>query len=241
MDLGTSDVDGAKRFYTGLFGWTAHVSGDDYGGYTIFNLDGKAAAGAGPLFGEGQPTAWSTYISTDDVDETAMLVEEAGGKVLVPPFDVGVQGRMAACLDPAGAPFSVWQAGTMAGAEVLDVPGALTWSELITRDVERSAAFYGEVFGWTARDSPAVGMPYLIWERDGRMLGGLQPMVGAGWPADLAAHWMPYFAVRHCDEAADLAHELGGHIVRRPTNFAMGRYAVIDDPEGGTFSIMESA
>jgi uncharacterized protein len=241
VDLGTSDVADAKRFYTELFGWTAHVSGDDYGGYTIFNLDGRAAAGAGPLFGEGQPTAWSTYISTDDVDETAMLVEDAGGKVLVPPFDVGVQGRMAACLDPAGAPFSVWQAGTMAGAEVLDVPGALTWSELITRDVERSAAFYGHVFGWVARDSQAAGMPHLTWERGGRMIGGLQPMVGPGWPADLAAHWMPYFAVRHCDETTDLARGLGGQIVRAPANVAMGRYAVIEDPEGGIFSIMESA
>jgi predicted enzyme related to lactoylglutathione lyase len=239
VDLGTSDVEDATRFYTELFGWTAHVSGDDYGGYTFFNLDGRAAAGAGPLFGEGQPTAWSTYISTDDVDETAILVEEAGGKVLVPPFDVGVQGRMAACLDPAGAPFSVWQAGTMAGAEVVDVPGSLTWSELTTRDVERSVAFYRQVFGWVAHDSQVAGMPYLTWELNGRMIGGMQPMVGDGWPDDLAAHWMLYFAVRHCDETAGLARDLGGHLVRPPTNFSMGRYAVIEDPQGGTFSILE--
>lgn len=240
VDLGTSDVVDAKRFYTELFGWTAHVSGDDYGGYTIFNLDGRPAAGAGPLFGEAQPTAWSTYISSDDVDATAELVEAAGGKVLVPPFDVGVQGRMAACLDPAGAPFSVWQAGTMIGAEVLDVPGALTWSELTTRDVEGSVAFYGRVFGWVGRDSEYVTTPYTVWELDGRMIGGLQPMVGAGWPDDLAAHWMLYFAVRHCDETAELAQALGGQVVRAPTNIPMGRYAVLEDPQGGTFSILES-
>ena len=71
VDLGTADVDDAKRFYSELFGWTAHVSGDEYGGYTIFNLNGRPAAGAGPLFGEGQPTAWSTYISTTDADAVA--------------------------------------------------------------------------------------------------------------------------------------------------------------------------
>jgi predicted enzyme related to lactoylglutathione lyase len=239
VDLGTADVEGAQRFYTSLFDWTAHVSGDDYGGYTIFNLDGRPVAGAGPLFGEGQPTAWSTYFSTDDVDASAALVEAAGGKVLVPPFDVMEQGRMAACLDPLGAPFSLWQAGTMIGAEVLDVPGALTWSELTTRDAEGAAAFYGRIFGWVARPSDAPGMPYVVWELDGRMIGGMQPMVGHAWPADLAPHWMLYFAVRHCDDTAATAHSLGGRVVQPPTNFSLGRYAVLEDPQGGTFSVLE--
>ena len=44
----------------------------------------EPVAGAGPLFGEGQPTAWSTYIATDDADAIAARVEAAGGKVLVP-------------------------------------------------------------------------------------------------------------------------------------------------------------
>src|SRR5689334_14142216 len=125
VDLGTADLDDAKRFYTELFGWSAHVSGDEYGGYTVFNLNRRPAAGAGPLFGAGQPTAWSTYIATADSDTIAARVVAAGGQVLVPPFDVMDQGRMAAFLDHSGAPFSVWEAGTMAGAEVFDVPGAL--------------------------------------------------------------------------------------------------------------------
>jgi uncharacterized protein len=240
VDLGTADLDAAKRFYTRLFGWTAHVSGDDYGGYTIFNLDGRPVAGAGPLFGEGQPTAWSTYIATDDADAVAVRVAAAGGKVLVPPFDVMEQGRMAAFLDQAGAPFSVWQPGTMPGAEVFDVPGAATWNELTTRDVAGSTAFYGAVFGWTARPSSMEGVPYAVWETNGRMIAGMQPMLGAAWPDDLAPHWMIYFAVRHCDESADLARGLGGRIVQPPTSFPMGRYAVLRDPQGGTFSILES-
>src|ERR687890_298057 len=132
VDLGTADVEDAKRFYTALFGWTAHVSGDEYGGYTIFNLNGRPAAGVGPLFGEGQQTAWSTYIATTDADDVAVRVEAAGGKVL-------------------GAPFDVMEPGTMPGAEVFDVPGALTWNELTTRDVDGSMAVYHSIFGWTSR------------------------------------------------------------------------------------------
>jgi predicted enzyme related to lactoylglutathione lyase len=238
VDLGTADLEDAKRFYTTLFGWTAHVSGDEYGGYTIFALDGRPAAGAGPLFGEGQPTAWSTYVATDDSDAIAARVESAGGKVLVAPFDVGDQGRMAAFLDQGGAPFSVWQAGTMPGAEVFDVPGAVTWFELVTRDVEGSAAFYGEVFGWSCRSNPPGGVPYVVFERDGATVAGLRPMIGDGWPDDLPPHWMVYFAVEDCDATAEHAYALGAQVLQPPTFTAIGRSAVLEDPEGGRFSVL---
>jgi predicted enzyme related to lactoylglutathione lyase len=52
---------------------------------------------------------------------------------------------------------------------------------------------------------------------------------------------MIYFAVRHCDETTDLARMLGGRIVHPPTSFPMGRYAVLEDPQGGVFSILQSA
>ena len=240
VDLATADLDDAKRFYATLFGWSADVSGDEYGGYTTFRLNGRAVAGAGPLFGEGQPTAWSTYIATDDSDAVAARVDAAGGKVLVAPFDVGDQGRMAAFLDQAGAPFSVWQPGTTLGAEIFDVPGALTWNELTTRDIEGSATFYGEVFGWLARDSSVGDIPYVTFELDGETIAGLQPMVGGQWPDDLPPHWMVYFAVTDCDRTAQDAYALGGQVVGPPTSIAIGRYAVIEDPQGGRFSILAS-
>jgi uncharacterized protein len=160
--------------------------------------------------------------------------------VLVAPFDVMVQGRMAAFLDQAGAPFSVWQAGTMRGADVFDVPGALTWNELTTRDVEGSAAFYGAVFGWVARESSLNGMDYIVWEHEGRPVAGLQAMDGDEWPDDLPPHWMIYFAVTDCDESAAYTQSLGGRIVRPPTTLPIGRYAVMADPQGGTFSILQA-
>ncbi|HET9516651.1 MAG TPA: VOC family protein [Actinoplanes sp.] len=239
VDLGTSDVFDATRFYTGLFGWSAELDpAPESGGYTTFKLDGKAVAGAGPLFGEGQPTAWSTYIATGDADLIATRVAAAGGQVLVAPFDVLDQGRMAAFLDQAGAPFSVWEPRTMVGAEVFDVPGSLTWNELTTRDVAGSKAFYGAVFGWQARESSLGGVPYILWEHRGDTVAGLMPMFGAEWPVDLAAHWMIYFAVADCDVAAARAMALGGRVTVPPTSFPMGRFAEITDPQGGTFSIL---
>jgi predicted enzyme related to lactoylglutathione lyase len=239
VDLGTADLDDAIRFYTGLFGWSAYVSPEAAaGGYTTFYLNDLPVAGAGPLYGEDQPTAWSTYISTADADVIAARVESAGGQVLVPPFDVLDQGRMAAFLDPAGAPFSVWEAGMMRGAEVFDVPGALTWNELTTRDIEGSKKFYGSIFGWSARDSSVSGQPYVLWEQGGGTVAGMQAMLGDEWPDDLSPLWMVYFAVGDCDSSAALAQHLGGRVAIAPTSIAMGRYAVIEDPQGGTFSIL---
>jgi uncharacterized protein len=238
VDLGTADLADAKRFYTRLFGWTADVSGEEFGGYTTFLLNGLPVAGAGPLYGEGQPTAWSTYVAATDADAVAARVAAAGGKVLVAPFDVLDQGRMAAFLDQAGAPFSVWEPAMLRGAEVFDVPGAVTWNELVTRDVYGSKAFYNAVFGWVPRDSSVGGVPYVIWENAGASVAGMQPMIGPNWPADLPPHWMIYFAVTHCDESTARAHHLGGRVLQSPTSFAMGRYAVIEDPQGGVFSIL---
>ncbi|MFI5934819.1 VOC family protein [Actinoplanes sp. NPDC051494] len=239
VDLGTSDLQDAIRFYTQLFGWEAEISGAEYGGYTTFRIDGRATAGAGPTFGEGQPTAWSTYIATDDADAVTARVAAAGGKVLVPPFDVMYQGRMAAFLDQAGAPFSVWQAGTMKGADIFDVPGALTWNELVTRDIEGSAAFYGDVFGWVARESSMGDLPYIIWEYAGETIAGMQQM-DATWPHDLPPHWMISFAVADCDDAAGYAQSLGGRVLQSPSDLAIGRHAVLEDPQGGAFAVLQN-
>jgi predicted enzyme related to lactoylglutathione lyase len=124
------------------------------------------------------------------------------------------------------------------GAEIFDVPGAVTWNELVTRDVEGSAAFYREIFGWTARASSVGGAPYVVFERDGATVAGLQPMIGPDWPDDLPPHWMIYFAVADCDATVEHAYALGGQVVQPPTTSAMGRYAVLEDPEGGRFSVL---
>jgi len=238
VDLGTADLEDAKRFYTRLFGWTADVSGEEYGGYTTFLLNGLPVAGAGPLYGEGQPTAWSTYVATDSADAVAARVEAAGGKVLVAPFDVMDQGRMAAFLDQAGAPFSVWQPAAMRGAALFDVPGSLTWNELNTHDLEGSKAFYGSVFGWIFHDSTMAGLPYVVGDLNGAAICGMQPMIGEEWPVDLPPHWMIYFAVHDCDRSAEDALALGGQVLQPPTTLPIGRYAVLEDPEGGIFSVL---
>jgi predicted enzyme related to lactoylglutathione lyase len=239
VDLASADVEASKAFYGGLFGWTSDDAPEpEAGGYTTFYLGDKAVAGVGPVQMDSQPPVWTTYVSTDDADETAARVEKAGGRVLMTPMDVMEYGRMAIFTDPAGAAFAIWQAGSHPGGEVFSVPGAPTWHELATRDIEGSKVFYGEVFDWAAEESQVGPNKYITWKLGGRSVGGMIAMVGDAWPADLPPHWMVYFAVADCDESVALARTLGASVSVPPTDIPVGRFAVLTDPQGAFFSVI---
>jgi predicted enzyme related to lactoylglutathione lyase len=150
VDLASPDPDASRRFYGGLFGWEATDPGpvEESGGYRMLQRDGRNVAGLGPTQAEGQPAVWTTYVSTDDADAIAARVREAGGQVIMEPFDVLGAGRMAVFADPTGAFISVWQPQSHHGADVVDEPGTLCWNELATRDVDAAKRFYAAVFAW---------------------------------------------------------------------------------------------
>jgi predicted enzyme related to lactoylglutathione lyase len=239
VDLATSDLDGATRFYAELFGWRPLADPDaQYGGYTQFHLGEAAVAGAAAIQAPGQPCAWTVYLAVSDADGTARAVVQAGGQVYAEPTDVGKFGRMCVLGDPGGAAFGAWQAYEFAGAQLTGEPGTLTWIELMARDAAGSADFYHRVFGWQARSMDMPSMPYTEFSIGGQPFGGMMEMVGEAWPADLPPHWMPYFAVADCDAAAAAARRLGGTVAVPPTDIQPGRFAVLGDPYGAYFSIL---
>jgi predicted enzyme related to lactoylglutathione lyase len=238
-DLSSPDLPESQRFYTGVFGWTAQTAPEPEAmGYTTFYRGDQAVVAVGPLMSEGQPPAWTTYFATDDADAAAQRVDSAGGKILMAPMDVMGFGRMAIFLDPVGAAFAVWQAGTMAGADVIGEPGSMGWFELMTRDPEASKAFYSAVIGLTPRDVEYGPVTYTLWEQDGKSLGGMMPMEGDQWPVDLPPHWMLYFVVEDCDATVQRVGELGGAVPVPAMDTPAGRMAVVSDPHGATFSVM---
>lgn len=236
LDLGTSDPKAAGEFYAGLFGWQHQDLGPEAGGYGFFLLDGKQVSGVGPLQSEGQPTAWSIYFGSADADATARTVEEAGGTVVAPPFDVFDSGRMGVFQDPTGAFFSVWQPNQMAGFQVSHEPNSYDWAELNARGLEKAVPFYQQVFGWSAKRSEGE-MPYTEWQLDGHSHGGAQemnPMV----PAQVPSYWMVYFKVADVDQAVQKAEGLGATVMMPGTDFPGGRFAIFSDPQGAVLGVM---
>jgi predicted enzyme related to lactoylglutathione lyase len=106
-ELGTTDIDGAQRFYEEVFGWTTSDMGPDYGGYRIFNRGETGIAGLMTLPDNSIPARWQPYIAVDDPDATAAKAAELGGSTLAEPMDVPKVGRIAVLRDPQGATFGI--------------------------------------------------------------------------------------------------------------------------------------
>lgn len=239
VDVSAPDVEAAGRFYVELFGWELSPDlGPDAGGYRMFSKGGKSVAGAGPLSGDGAPPAWSTYINVTDVDAALAKVEPAGGAVVVPAMDLpNESGRMAFVTDPTGGFVGLFQAGpNHHGSEVVNEPGTPVWNELTVRDQDRALAFYREVLGWTT-EAMEGSDDYCLVKVDGRVTAGSMRMVGDMWPADLPTHWMVYFAVDDVDATVARCVELGGSAPVPPTDISIGRFAVLNDPNGAVFSV----
>jgi predicted enzyme related to lactoylglutathione lyase len=241
VDLGSPDLDAAVEFYSGLFGWQVPESEnvEQTGGYRRATKDGADVAGMMPLMAEGQPPVWSSYVAVADADATAAAVKEAGGTVMAEPMDVMDLGRMAIFADPTGAVFGIWQAGTFPGAGRVNEPGALAWNELASRDPEASKAFYGSVFGWGFEDRDMGEMgTYTEWQLGGNSIGGLLDMRGR-MPDEVPPHWLVYFAVENTDAALETVRGSGGEVAMGPIDIPAGRFAVVKDPAGAVFAVIQ--
>jgi uncharacterized protein len=106
-ELGTTDADGAQRFYEQVFGWTTSEMGAEYGGYRIFNRGETGVAGLMPLPDASLPPHWQPYVAVDDADAVTARATELGGSALTGPTDVPEVGRVAVLRDPQGAVFGV--------------------------------------------------------------------------------------------------------------------------------------
>jgi uncharacterized protein len=248
VDLGSPDPAASATFYSELFGWQLDDPdpNPEAGGYRMARVRGLAVAGIGQAQDQSGPPSWTTYVSVEDADATAKLVEEAGGQVLAGPFDVMSFGRMAVFTDQAGAPFSVWQPLQHIGAEAVNEHGALTWNELHTADVEASKAFYGKALGWRFMEVDMnLGFIYTMFKVSDEAeqgVGGFMPMSATGVPESIPQHWKVYFAVDDCDAVAAKAAELGGTVLMEPTDMpGVGRMAICQCPHGEEFSIIKGA
>jgi predicted enzyme related to lactoylglutathione lyase len=188
--------------------------------------------------GEGQPSAWITYVSVENADDTVARATKAGATVFAGPMDVSDIGRMAVFADPGGAAIGVWQPKTFIGAELANEPGAFAWNELNTRDLPGAKAFYAEVFGWTPEDATMEGMQYTEWKLGDKTIAGMLAMPDMV-PAEVPPYWLVYFGVDDTDAVVARAVELGASTLVPATDIPPGRFAVLADPDGAPFAVIK--
>jgi uncharacterized protein len=236
-DLSTTDQDGAKKFYGELFGWDADDQpvGDGMT-YSMMNVGGKPVA-AIALQNEmqrqaGAPPAWNSYVTVESADESADRAAKLGANVIVPPFDVMEVGRMAVIQDPQGGFFMLWQPKLHIGASIVSAHGALSWNELATADLDASAEFYAELFGWQAEPMEGMEFPYRVIQNAGNSNGGIRPS-----QPNEPCYWLVYFGTDDIDASLAKSTELGGTTLVGATDIGIGKIAVLRDPQGAVFAL----
>ena len=244
-ELSTTDPEGAKAFYGGLFGWEAEdLPAGEAGTYTMLRLGGDDVCALYELEAErremGVPSHWLSHVSVEDAGATAARAEELGGTTFGGAFDVMEAGRMAVIQDPHGAMLAVWEPGMHVGARRVNDVGCMGWNELQSREPEKAASFYADLFGWETEPQEHEGeVSYVSIQNAGWQNGGIMPISEAH--GDAPPQWLTYFTVASCDDAIAKAQELGGGLLAGPIDLPQqaARIAVVQDPQGAAFCIFE--
>jgi uncharacterized protein len=229
-DLGVTDLDGAKAFYGGLFGWEAEdQTGPSGNVYTFLRKDDALVAG----LRDGTPV-WLSYVSVEDLDETLARAREAGASV-EREHDVPPAGRLAAVSDPQGAAFGLWEPRDFAGAGVVNDPGTMVWQQLSTSDVEAARDWYSELFGWTWEDLEGGGGYAFARNRDGWLNAGLMRLPVPG----VTPTWEVSFTVRDASATCEKVEGLGGSTLIPRIETPVGGKAVVADPQGAPIGLFD--
>jgi len=242
-ELGTTNQKAAEAFYGALFGWSFENADSTYATVKVNGLE------AGALYQlpeeqqkQGVKPHWMLYLSVQDADESSRKATELGGSALMGPLDVMDYGRMALIRDPQGAVFGLWQPKQHIGTRIANVPGTMSWPELVTTDTASAKKFYMGLLKWgekTSMGGPAdAPLEYTEWQLGGRSIGGMIK-IAKEW-GDVPPHWMPYFLVSDCKATAAKSFELGARVRVPPTPIPdVGEFAIIQDLQGAVFSIIQ--
>src|SRR6516164_2952471 len=178
-ELVTTDMEGARAFYTDVMGWGAQDIATPGMAYTLFTAAGSAVAGLMGLPTDareaGVRSGWLGYVGVDDVDSAAARAHELGGSVHVPPKEIAGISRFAIVVDPQMATIGLfrWLTQRDEASTDLNMPGRVGWHELIATDWESAWRFYAGLFGWQKEetDTGALGT-YQLFSVRGETIGG---------------------------------------------------------------------
>lgn len=106
LDLSTSDVAGAKKFYKSVFDWKFNDVPEM--NWTGIDVGKGTGGGMGPVQDPGQPPSWTAYVEVADVKATMAKAKKAGANVMVEYMSLGEMGSIGVFADPQGAVCGVY-------------------------------------------------------------------------------------------------------------------------------------
>ncbi|GAB2783863.1 VOC family protein [Amycolatopsis magusensis] len=242
VELASPDIAEAEAFYNGLFGWSFELKRDPAtsdGRYSLGSYGGFAVAGMYRA-AASQPPGWTVHLSVHNTAGTAEWVEHLGGVVTLGPVEIPGRGNILHALDPTGTPIVFWQPGP-SWEFATGAPNTFSGADLNTTDGAVVDQFYSRLFNYNVHHIGSETIDYAEWRLDHQPVL-YRYVMGPEYREGTPAHWMIYFQVdpaRGTDAAAGHALMLGGTVVVQPYDTPFGRVAVLADPHGSVFSVID--
>lgn len=233
-ELNTSDIEGSKRFYGELFGWSAAEPPVSDGSYFLFQLGGRDVAGMRRA--PHGTHRWIPHVFVNSIADVTAQARRLGARVASPLQETPGLARTCVIHDPQEAELGLWEDGGHQGARLIDMTGTMWWVELLTRDISAARAFYTAVFGWTFIESSKIGFPYTVFKIGERMVAGggqYEPEWG------VTSRWHVLFAVENFEAAVKRAAARGGKLDFWRDVPYNGRFGIIRDAGKAVFCIMD--
>jgi hypothetical protein len=243
VEVSCLDEAVTKQFYTGLFGWKYGVRRDPAaptGRYWIASMGGTPTS---VLYQRGTRSApgWTLHISVPHTASAAEWVEHLGGTVTLGPMAIPGRGNILHAVDACGAPVVFWE--TPEDWEfATDEPNAFSGADLNTHDGVAADHFYTKLFTYSCHqigDGESVDYAEYLIDHTPVLY---RYVMGAEYRRDTPPHWMVYFEVdpaRGVDATAGQALMLGGSVVVQPYDTPFGRVAILADPDGAVFAVID--
>lgn len=243
FELGTSDLEGAAKFYAAVLGWD--VDKNSMAGMEYWLAKSGQDMVAGIMINPHQnvPPNWLIYLAVDNCDQAVQAINAAGGRTHNEAENIPGTGRYAVMSDPQGAVFGIIQLEAMQEGEDAcgpafqqDKAGHGNWIELMSSDPDAGFTFYSQLFGWEkgeAMDMGEMGV-YQLFRHGGGEIGGMMGLADAPFPV-----WLPYFGVNDTRTAMAAIKAAGGVVQQGPFEVPGPAYIVVAaDPQGAYFAVV---
>jgi uncharacterized protein len=241
-DLVTPDLAAAEHFYGGLFGWTFQTIHTGNSDYAVALANGRPVGGLSqkPIAaGEHRQPAWLTFIAVRNVDAAKGVALGHGAKVISDSRSYPLRGRQAVFSDPEGAVFAVLESSSGDPPDYLAAPGEWIWSSLLSRDPGAEAAFYQQVFSYDVFDLASEdGLEHMILSSDDFARASANALPDNSKRRH--PHWLNFIRVDSTVDTVAKVTASGGRVLVEPyVDRHGGRAAVVADPAGAPFGLME--
>lgn len=242
VEIPTSDLTTTMRFYQAVFGWQYELrDDDDKTEYVVATVDDVPVAGL--RHSPDLALQWNLYFATPDLTSTLATATRLGAQITERGHVVPSIGTKSLVIPPDSAPVGVCEPSTDWDFQAGE-PASLGWAEYVTHRPHHANRFLGHLFEFTQTQF-AYGhqVEYRVFHSAGNAVLATVGM-DRNTPRQVPPRWIAHFVVpsdRGFTDTIRVACAFGGRLRFKPYGSPLGRVAVLSDPLGTRFAIMDPA